>query len=426
MNNTKYKKLLIFVSSLTAVFSAAIPSFSTSASVYINDKVINNGSEISTTEVLSYVDVFESYYEKATNILLDNELEMTLTFDEFCDGYYSNDDDIVTYTNNVVDYVANYSNNSGLTKTTTLSASSSSPASYILKSYTDYTTTPKSAFRREPIYDTGAYDYSLLLAGDIVYETNASYSRAGVDHTAIISDISHDSYYGSYVQTIEAVSPNVSFGILDDERMVNFGVEILRVVGTTTTIRSNAITFAKTQVGKSYSLNITRLNTSIDSSGWYCSELMYASYKYAGIDITRRYTSSGKLTYQTTYCYPSHIYSSYNTYVKGIENKYFVDLQLVYGSKWKIRIHNNTGSGRYVYYNSKMAFANHAENWSTSSLSDITKVYVSSGDTETITIATNWFATSITTSVVVGSRRYVTWANGLSTDWTMNISYNRI
>ncbi len=429
MNKIKSKKPIIFISSLAAIFAAAIPSFSTSsAPVSGSNNAIKNINEQSATEVFSYVDVFESYYEKATNALLNNGLEMTLSFDEFCDGYYSNNDDIATYTDNVIDNVINNKKNTSLIKTTTLSASYPDTADYILKSYTDYTTTPTTLFRRRPVYDGTTYDYTLLFVGDIVYHTKGNYYCLDDGHTAIVTDVSHSSAYGfTYVQTIEAIYPKVSYGFLDDTRMVDYGVEILRVIDTTPSSREQVLYFVNAQIGKTTSVyvDIKRLNTSITSSLRYCSELVYAAYKYIGMDLTMTITSGGKYTNQTNACYPSHIYNSINTYVKGIVNKYFLDLQLAYGSTWTVKIYNNTQMYRYVYYNSKMAFESDAKNWT--SLSDNVETFLDSGKSKTVRITTNWFATSITASIVYDNKRYITYAKNLSGNsdgYSMNIYYN--
>lgn len=167
--------------------------------------------------------------------------------------------------------------------------------------------------------------------------------------TAIVSDTDHASDYGNYVQTIEAVGSGVRYGVLDDTRMVNFGVVILRVVGATESDRRTAIYFAQGQIGKPYELNTFRLNMAYNSSMWYCSEMVYAAYKYTGIDIGVKKDASGRNIYLDKGCLPADIYNSYNTYNKCIVNRNYIDVQLVYGGKWQVRIYNNTGFGQTVY-----------------------------------------------------------------------------
>lgn len=103
----------------------------------------------------------------------------------------------------------------------------------------------------------------------------------------------------------------------------------------------------------------------------------------------------------------------------------YIDIQLLYGPHWQVRIFNNTGSGRTVYYNSKMAFEDDARDWSTD-LVDVKSIYLASGAYTTVTITENWFATDIAISVIIDGERYVTYAHNLKTDpyTTMSIFYN--
>ncbi len=55
--------------------------------------------------VLSYTDVFEYYYEQAYNQLQEENIGMPFTLEQFSEGYYTHDMDIVEYTQTVVEYV---------------------------------------------------------------------------------------------------------------------------------------------------------------------------------------------------------------------------------------------------------------------------------------------------------------------------------
>lgn len=427
----KFKFAIIITLSIIMIGSIFIPFMSTPTFASADDTNTSEDNQPSTIEVVSYLDIFENYYEIATEQLQENNLDMPFTLEQFCEGYYSHEYDIALYTDKVVDYAIEYTEkylkaeNSLSLMSSGSSSSSSGTADYILTSYTNYTVTPQSAFRRAPDYDgydTQTFDYSTLQVGDIVHESETVFFDTG--HTAIISDIAHDSYYGDYIQTIEAVAPNVSYGILDDNRMVNYGVMILRVVDASAAQRQSAVYFAERQIGKPYSLNTLRLNTSINSSQWYCSELVYAAYNYAGIDIGVRKDEYGFDYTMQLGCLPWDIYYSYNTYDKGVKGPNYIDIQLLYGPRWQVRIFNNTGGPKTVYYNSKMAFEGDAKNWT--GLSDVkTTGNLASGDYETVTITENWFATDIAISVIVGGKRYVTYAHNLSsTYYTMSIFYN--
>lgn len=435
MNNSNSskigKRILIIALSAILTISLFIPIMSTSVVASAEELDTTEKNQPSTVEVLSYLDIFENYYEIILNELKENDIEMPFSFGQFCEGYYSHEYDIAVYTDMVIDYsieyVAKYGTDNkdiALLYSSGSSGSSSGDADYILKTTVDYSVTPSSAFVRTPNYNgyvTQTFDYSTLQIGDIVHESETVFFNTG--HTAIISDVSHASAYGDYIQTIEAVGSGVSYGMLDDNRMVNFGVMILRVVGATQSDREDAVYFAEQQIGKPYSLNTLRLNTSINSSQWYCSELVYAAYNYVGIDIGVRKDEYGFDYTMQLGCLPWDIYYSYNTYDKGVKGANYIDIQLLYGPRWQVRIFNNTGSGRAVYYNSKMAFKDDAKNWS--GLSDIKSVYIASGSYTTVTITENWFATDIAISVIIGGNRYVTYAHNLeSTYYTMSIFYN--
>lgn len=431
MSKMKRKKRLIVISSILVFVSCICLSFlgmTDNASAMSSEQL---KKEQQAVEVVSYNDVFENYYERATMQLQKKGIDMILSFEQFCEGYYSHDYDIATYTKNVVetvtDFTKKYLANNKIELYNTPS-SSSPDADYILNSKVDYVVTPKSEFKREPDYngyDSQYFDLSSLQDGDIIHE-RGKISQMG--HTAMISDADHDSEYGSYIQTIEAVGSGVSYGMLDDNRIVRYGVSVLRVVDATYSIRRSAIAFMKAQVGKPYTLNIARLNTSWDSSEWYCSELCYAAYKYAGIDIYVRQMEPnlpGLDKYPSTACYPWDIYCSYNTYDKCVRGKNYIDIQLMCASRWQIRVFNNTGSTQKVYYNSKMCFENDARDWI--GLKNEKDIEVADGTSETINIKENWFATDIAISVIVNNNRYVTYAHNLSNKdniFTMDIFYN--
>ncbi|MGN0593641.1 MAG: YiiX/YebB-like N1pC/P60 family cysteine hydrolase [Hominimerdicola sp.] len=88
----------------------------------------------------------------------------------------------------------------------------------------------------------------------------------------------------SYIRIIEAISDGVKRGILDDTRMKEKEVTVLRVKSATDTQINNAIKFCKNQLNKSYKLDLAK-DTSVNEKDWYCSELVWASYKKQGINI---------------------------------------------------------------------------------------------------------------------------------------------
>ena len=110
-----------------------------------------------------------------------------------------------------------------------------------------YDTTPLSEFARRPVY--GAYDLSQIRVGDIIYEEVDNSPEGG--HAAIVSDISHDSYYGKYIQTIE-VTPEkgVTYGFLDDIRIYEFKANICYLYSSNSAQIATVIEFCKSQLGK--------------------------------------------------------------------------------------------------------------------------------------------------------------------------------
>lgn len=121
--------------------------------------------------------------------------------------------------------------------------------------------------------------------GDIIYEANGGFGITG--HIAIVDGIYTKSDGSEYIRLIEAISNDyggVTKSILDDTRVDEKAVTILRVKGTTSDIIDNVVNFCCTEVGSSYNLDLAK-DTSSDETDWYCSELVWAAYKSQGIDI---------------------------------------------------------------------------------------------------------------------------------------------
>lgn len=341
------------------------------------------------------------------------------SFDEFCANYYDSGLDLPHYTDSVVN-AAFYDSDEVEAR-----PMASNDADYIM-SATDYEYTPASEFQRAPVYE--AYNYSLIKEGDIVYETDTILFNAG--HNALIYDIDKDGAYGNYIQTIEAVGGGVQFGFLDDTRIVDFGVKILRVQGADDEVVDTAKYFIHEQLGKAYFLNILRLNTSIDSDSWYCSELVYAAYKYAGIDIGVRKNDKGEDVYLSLGCIPSDIYKSYNVSEVSLEyisELYFIDISIIKktGGDWTIRVYNSGNTEITVEYNAKMCFKNDAKNWT--GLNDQKFIVVKARDYENVVVSENILATSVAFSWVNKGRRMITYGYKLDkNDYTMIVEYSLI
>ncbi len=173
------------------------------------------------------------------------------------------------------------------------SSSSSSSSKYY---YNTGTTVKTSA-----TYD----EYNLLSvvkAGDIVYEANGGFGITG--HIAYVEGIYCMPEPGNYtnpkmyynIRIIEAISEGVCYGILDDTRCDDKDVTILRYSSLTKNMRTKITYFIKQQIGKPYNLDLGQKDTSIDEEDWYCSELVWAGYKYIGIDIEKSGVSEPGVT----------------------------------------------------------------------------------------------------------------------------------
>lgn len=107
-----------------------------------------------------------------------------------------------------------------------------------------------------------------------------------------------------------------------------------------------------------------------------------------------------------------------------INSEAYVDFSIVKKANgiWTIKIINTVDAPITVEYNSRMCFFNDAKNWS--GLNNKKSVTLDPYASTEVTISQNGFATSITASIVIGSKRYITYANNLSTSGTMSKYHN--
>lgn len=122
-----------------------------------------------------------------------------------------------------------------------------------------------------------------IQVGDIVYEDNGGFGITG--HIAIVEGVFYSEKYNQkYIRIIEAISKGVCRGVLDDARIDSKDVTILRVSSTDPNLGVSAVEFCKGQLGKAYMIDFQH-DLDSDQEDWYCSELVWAAYKNAGIDI---------------------------------------------------------------------------------------------------------------------------------------------
>jgi len=423
----------IFLCALGALSLAGCNSAAKGEKLVENDakndnpaNVLNENVEV----VLSYEDIFQQYYDLTVAKLNAQNKVVDFTIADFRDNYYESN-------LRLDEYVESYLSTPVIEESAPralvpLRASgSSSDEKYILKGNIsnpknsdgsanpnfDPATTPTSAIQRNISYASSAA-YNRVSNGDIVIETHTSQFNMG--HAAFVYNTTKNaagklSGRSTYIQTIEAVGGGVQFGFLDDDRMTKFGVVIVRPKDMYGSTVSNAKYFIYEQLGKPYYLPTSQgsYQTSLYSAHWYCSELVYAAYYYAGKTIASP-TSGG-------WIWPWNIQWSNKVEFVSYNNTLDIEYMGKTNGKFKLRIYNKTGSTQEVYYNSKKCFKDDAKNWK--NLSDYQNNHFSlqDGKSKDVLISSNWFADAFAVSFVSNSKRYITYASDIN-DSTLRMS----
>ncbi len=396
----------------------------------------NRGVQEEKEVVTLYKSVLESYYHLAVGGI-ENP---TKTFSEFYDDFYSENSSrdlyaktlALAYENDNGDMVAPFFDGYD-----GISVASSSPkgdtgggikgtdAYYILKNSKEISNTPLSYFYRKPRFISNVFDYSQLNVGDIICETETILNNIG--HTALIVSTDHKSEFGSYVQTIEAVMGGVQRGYLDDDRIVNYKCCLLRVRGRKDDNANKAAYFAEKQVGKPYAMGV--LETSINSENWYCSQLIYAAWKYAGIDVGAK--NAGE-TFTGLACMPSDILTAYNTVEISMLSNYFLSMAFsAYKPDTKLYsfvIHNNISRPITVELPSYLSYPEFVTDWrvhipniedggtgGNDGLKNIKKVSMSPYATCSVSFSGDCFGTTAAVSYVLNDVRFITYSNHFNT-----------
>ena len=165
---------------------------------------------------------------------------------------------------------------------------------------------------------------AIVRKGDIIYETTGTVFAKIVGHTAIVEGTFWDSAEEEfYIRVIEATEYGVRRGVFDDNRFMQKGGKVLRVAGATQEQKDAAVEFCLSQLGKSYSLH-TNPNKTKNAQSWYCSELVWAAYRYAGIQLLK----------EKTIITPKDIYSAGRTELQKCSTKRPVDEFLDVNMNW--------------------------------------------------------------------------------------------
>ena len=205
-------------------------------------------------------------YENVVNYASANNIPLNLSLETFTEEFQSsNFTDLMEYENSYYKI---------LVKQPTLATRSSGGSKWY---YNTGTSLPQAANYSE---------YNLLNTlkrGDIIYESKGGFGITG--HIAIVEGKYYSSTYQQYyIRVVEAISEGVVRSVLDDSRIDDKYSSVLRVVGASETIASNATKFCIGQLGKSYMIDFKK-DTSPNEPDWYCSELVWAGYFNQGIDI---------------------------------------------------------------------------------------------------------------------------------------------
>ena len=383
-------------------------------------------------QVFSCKDVFEGYYEKYQRSVRIRTLDSEVSFEDFCNNFYQ-------YSYSIEDYTEKMSSHEiplqkpFATNVFSKTANQISPRSNIIKEafpdekyilgkdLDNSQPTPKSAFQREPIMSNENIDYDEIWEGDFLYET---LTDLPTDHVAFIYEINQPSYYGNYIQTVEAVASGVNYGFLDDTRFVEKGVVIYRVYRAHELgIAGKAKDFISHQIGKNYAgvSDFFSTDVSINENNWYCSELIYAAYYSNGIDLCY---GTG-FDHTTEVCAPVLLTTGkFSMEIPLMELN--LEIRIVsfessfFNSHWIINVSNPNNHSLTIYYNSKMCFEDDGLKWT--NLNDVNEIVLDAHESENVTIAENFFATSIAFSWCSNGIRRILVGTNLSKDtYTMTL-----
>lgn len=243
------KKILSIVLLTVFFMSFTATSYASDVPYYNNDQMVSAYRNVIT-------------YAKAHNIPMD--LSFDVFIHEYEKGNYSNIDD----------YEQVYYDILSTSGETIID-------SYIVGSskwyYSTGTSLPQAA-------DYSKYNLlNTIKKGDLVYESKGGFGITG--HIAIVEGVYFSSTQNQYyIRVIEAINKGVVRSVLDDERVDDKGVSILRVPSTSSNQINNVISFCVGQLGKEYGLDFKK-DTSPNELDWYCSELAWAAFYNQGIDI---------------------------------------------------------------------------------------------------------------------------------------------
>lgn len=211
-------------------------------------------------------DALQDGYSQTADRAKDYNIPFSMTFDEYVNAF--NESGFAT----VQEYTDAYL---GVLEPTASTYSSGSDKWY----YNTGTSLPSNADPKYNKYNL----YDKAKKGDIIFEANGGFGITG--HIAIVEG----KYYNAakkvnYIRIVEAINVGVVRSCLDDTRVDDKDVTLLRVSSASSDQIDSAVSFCVGQLGKKYSIDFGK-DTSASEKDWYCSELVWAGYKNQGIDI---------------------------------------------------------------------------------------------------------------------------------------------
>jgi len=426
------KRFIFLITAMLMLAVGLVTGFLLTHTSTVNANVHVAGAPTQVTQfenqqvVFSYRDLFQAYLDIVIEAKEYAGLENYLTLDEFIVDYR----EAGMHINEFVDFVIDsyLSQDLNVVQHSLMQARNSEEdfsvmssfltPSYALTTRYSYGVMPAHAFRRIPRY--GLFDFSEVRVGDIVHESKAGvffgalFGRAG--HTAFIYDISRASVHGNFIKTIEAVNTGVEFGFLDDTRVLNYGVVILRATYPRwgmETVRE----FIRAQLGKPWGLRTYRVQDIFNVHFWSCGELVWAAFASAGSVIA--------LIIQDALPTPFEIFLSRSTRVVPFPNFLHLTLTAYNSGTRQFRVYNYSRENVRVYYNERLAFENHVRSWS-NSLNHIQFIDMPPMSSRLVTIRTNVLASHAGFSFVRGGRRYITHAYRMHASLVFSLLHVRI
>lgn len=275
------KRLLVFLLSLSLCLSLGVS--------------VNAASTQNSLDEYGFSDAYISFSEQ----LAEKGISAQTCLEDFISGYESFGGGIEQYIGALVEYETRQAPALNTTVSQNLEIASEYFATHSETTSTEYSTRSVGGQWYDNIGETNpklpqAADYSSyniltkVKKGDILHETSGGVATL-VGHIAVVEGKYWDSTYKQYyIRTVEATLPTVTHGVLDDDRYDHRGINVYYATSASDSQKSSAVNFCLSQIGKPWSLEfplLSEVSYSSNTANWYCSELAWAGYYNAGINL---------------------------------------------------------------------------------------------------------------------------------------------